>query len=567
LATEFIDDYMRRKYAAAESGWRTLPRVAKESNLSSSAVYGKRGGVAPDIGELIRRGLVETRVSLQERGRGGKVTRIRIAYDRDAVKDFVQIRIRNPADKASTQRVIFPRYRIAVLPFKSTSPDSSDEYLADGLTEELIGKLGRIKGFDLIARTSVMTFKNQEKTAEQVGRELWAGTLVEGSVRKAGGRVRVSVELIDANTAVHLWSGSYERGLDDLFEIQTLIAEQVAQTLQVRITPSEQKGLRGRATESGEAHALYLMGHETWLRGTGDSYRQALSFFERALQLDPSFAVAYAGLADCYSMLGDKGSIPQGEAIARAESYVRQATELGKGVAEVHLASAAIRYHNYDWKGAEVELRRAIALNKSYAVAYAWLGSVLRNTGRLDEALKEYRRAYELDPTSATMSNYLAIGYNYLHRTEEAIEQLKRTQELDAENPSAHALLGFVYLQRSMFRESLDEMEKFVASSAPGDVHALADLGVAYAISGRRGEAVRILSELAKTAEERDVELDSIGVMHLLLGEIDAGLKLLGRAIDERCSRWVPIMKVSSVFDPFRSDGRFTELVHRARLA
>ena len=567
LVGVFIDDYMRKKYLADDSGWQTLPSLAKGLQLSTRSMYDKYGGFSSDIGRLIRRGLLEDRVHLNERGRGGKVLRIRVAYGREFVREHIQSVITNLGGETPAREVALPSYRIAVLPFDNIGPDPSDGYLADGFTEELIGRLSLVSGFDVIARTSVMVYKTQKKTVRAIGRDLWAGTIIEGSVRKAAGKLRISVQVIDSNTSAHLVSESYDKELEDLFSVQAEIAEKVAQILRVKVTPREARAINTQVTESSEAHEYYLRGMEAWLGSAETGIRDAVPMFERAIRADPSFALAYAGLANCYSMLGDSGYIPQGEAMARAQSAARKALDLDGRAADAHLAVAAIRYHDYDWAGAEEELRAAIAEKSSLAIAHAWLGSVLRNVGRLEEALSEYRRAFELDPASPTMSNYLALGYSYLHRDEDALEQVKRTSELNQGYPYSHSLRSFVYVRQSKYEEAIEEMQKYVAASDPGDLPALANLGIVYALSGKKGESARILDELERASVSRHVQTDSVAVLHLLLGETEIGFRQLGKAIDEHCSRWVPLMRVTTMFDPFRSDERFVKLMRRANLA
>lgn len=567
LVAAFVDDFMRKKYLGDDSGWRTLPSMAKGLGVSTRSMYDKYGGLSSEIGGLIRRGLLEDRVYQNERGRGGKVTRIRIAHGRDPVREHVQTMIKEMGGEAPPYAIVLPSYRVAVLPFDYLGPDPSDEYIADGLTEELIGRLSLVSGFDVIARTSVMVYKGQKNSIQAIGKDLWAGTVIEGSVRKASGKLRISVQVIDANTSVHLVSETYDEGLEDLFSVQARIAEKVARILRIRVSPKEVRAVHTQATESPEAHEYYLRGMEAWLGSAQSGIRDAVPLFERAISADPSFALAYAGLANCYNMLGDGGYIPQGEASARAESAARRAFDLDDRTADAHLAVAAIRYHEYSWVDAEDELRLAIEGKSSLAIAHAWLGSVLRNVGRLEEGLGEYRRAFELDPISPTMSNYLAMGYSYLHRDEAAIEQLRRTSELDQGDRSSHALRSFVYVRQSKFAEAVEEMQKYVAASEPGDLPALANLGIVYALSGKKGESARILDELERTSSSRHVQADSVAVLHLLQGKTEVGFNLLGRAIDERCSRWVPLMKVTSLFDPFRSDKRFVRLMKMANLA
>jgi TolB-like protein/tetratricopeptide (TPR) repeat protein len=567
LVDAFVDDYTKKKNTSGNSGWRSIPRLAKELNVSTSAMYGKHGGMSPEFGELLRKGLVETRVFKGEPGRGGEVTRVRIAFDSEPVREHIRATNRILAAALQAHQITLPTNRVAVLPFVNIGPDSSDEYLADGMTEELTGRLSQIRGLDVIARTSAVRFtRDAKRSAEYIGRELRAGTLIEGSIRRSKDRIRVSVQAIDANTSGHLWSSTYERSLHDIFGVQAEIAEQTARSLQVRILPGEKRMIRKEATGSSEAHALYLKGRKALLMSTESFLEESLSCFEGAIRMDPSYASAYAGLADCYSMLGDAGYIPQQEAMSRAESSATKALELDEGLAEAHTATAALYYHKYDWKGAEHALRRSLELEPSFAQAHTWLGAVLRNTGRLEEALTEFKRAQELDPVSASMNSYVAGGYLALHRPNEAIEQALLALELDPASVSAHTLLGFAYLQNSTFKEAINEMQKAIASMDPGNVTALSNLGIAYAMSGQRAEARRVLNEVERASERRHVPTDLMAVLYLMVGEKETALRLLSKAVDEQCSRWIPFMKISPMFDSVRGEARFKELLHRVRL-
>jgi serine/threonine-protein kinase len=502
-----------------------------------------------------------------EPGRGGEVTRVRIAFDSEPVREHVRATNRMLAAALQPHQIALPANRVAVLPFVNIGPDPSDEYLADGMTEELTGRLSQIRGLDVIARTSAVRFtRDVERSAEHVGRELRAGTLIEGSIRRSKDRIRVSVQAIDANTSAHLWSSTYERSLRDIFGVQAEIAERTARSLQVRMLPGEKRMIRKEATESSEAHALYLKGRKALLKNTESFLEESLSCFEGAIRMDPSYASAYAGLADCYSMLGDAGYIPQHEAMSRAESAAAKALELDEGLAEAHTATAALYYHRYDWKGAERELRRSLELEPSFAQAHAWLGAVLRNTGRLEEALVEFKRAQELDPVSASMSCYVAGGYRALHRPGEAIEQALVALEFDPASVGAHTQLGLAYLQNRMFKKAINEMEKAIASSDPGNVIALGNLGIAYAMSGEWAEAKRVLNEIERVSEKRHVPTDLLAVLYLLIGEKETALRLLSKAIDEQCSRWIPLMKVSPMFNSLRGEKRFEELLRRVQL-
>ena len=299
MVEAFMDDYMKRRHSSDDSGWRGLSQLAKDLKTSPSSMYGRHGGMSPELGELVRRGLAESRIFRGERGRGGEVTRVRIAYDRDPVRDYVREKVASLSEVDVALGGFLPKNRLAVLPFVNMSPNLKNEYFADGLTEELIDRISQIKELEVIARTSVMTYKKKEKKAAESGRELRAGALVEGSVRKAGGRIRVTAQLVDANTEVSLWSSKYDSELQDVFGVQSDIAGKVAEALRIRLLPIERKAIQKKATESPEAFVLYLKGRYYWSDRAGASLRTAIKYFEKALEKDPKYAQAYVWFADC----------------------------------------------------------------------------------------------------------------------------------------------------------------------------------------------------------------------------------------------------------------------------
>jgi len=457
--------------------------------------------------------------------------------------------------------------RVAVLPFVNMSPDSSDEYFADGLTEEMIARLSRLSGLDVIARTSIMNYKNKEKSASQIGKELQAGALLEGSVRKAGNRIRVTVQMIDSNSEGHLWAESYDRNLDDIFAVQGEIAEKVARNLEVHLASREKTDLERKPTENMEAYMLYLKGHELWSQYTLPAFKEGLKYFERAVQLDPKFALAHAGMAQCYSLMGDTGYLPQVEAISKAEAAAKVAVGLDERLPEAHIALAPPRYHRYDWQGADKELLRAMELRPSYPLAHSWHGVILRVTGKLDDALVEYRRGAELDPLSPLMSRFLQHVLYQMRLYDEAVEQTKRTLELDPSGRGIHGILGYVYLQESKFDEAIEDFKTVISIVGQDNLGAQSQLGVAYAMAGRRDEARRIIQDLENASSKTYVAPEFPAIIYLMLDEREKAFQLFGKAIDDYCSYWVDELKVDPLFDPYRSDERFTALLRRIHLA
>jgi adenylate cyclase len=459
------------------------------------------------------------------------------------------------------------RLRIAVLPFVSMSPDSNDEYFADGITEEMIARLSRMSGLNVIARTSVMNYKKKEKNASQIGRELGAGTLLEGSIRKAGNRIRVTMQLINSNTDGHLWADSYDRELEDIFEVQAEVAERVARELEIKLLPHEKEDIEKRPTENIEAYELYLRGRELWYEWSKTSWNRAVAYFKRAIQLDPSFALAHGALADCYSLLAIAGHMVPREAISLARSSANEALKLDEHLAEAHLALAASHYISYEWKEVEAHVVRAIELKPSNALAHAWHGiSVGWIGGRLDEALEEFRLAVELDPLSRLMHHYLTETLYYARRYDEAVKECKKILDFDPSRSATHVVLGLIYFHKSMFSDALKELEEVPISLASDDANLLSAVACAYSFLDKKADALRMVDRLERMSTERYVAPDLIARVYLALGDKEKSFDLFSRAIEEQSSTLVQDLMYDPIFDNVRSDPRFRSLLVRVGL-
>ena len=455
--------------------------------------------------------------------------------------------------------------RIAVLPFSNMSPDSRDEYFADGMTEELITTMSRISGLKVIARTSVMGYKTGLKKIDEIARDLGVGTILEGSVRKAGERLRITVQLIDAQSSDHLWSESYDRELKDVFAIQTDISKTVADALKVKLLLQEKSQIEKKQTNNPEAYVLYLKGRTHWSTRSEDGINRAIKLFEEAIARDPHYALAITGLADCYVMLGMYGYRRPNAVFPQAKELALKALALDDNLAEPHASlSETMCHYYYDWAKAESELKRALEINPNFSQAHAWFGAcLLASRGRFDEALRESKKAEELDPRSALMASELGRVLYFMRRYDEAIEKHKRAIALEPESALFHKNLADVLTQKRMFHEALAEIERAV-ELAKGSVYILDDAGFVYAVSGRREEAKKVLDQLDDLSGELYVPEYGRAAIYAGLGDKEKTMEWLGKAYNERC--FLTWLKVDPIFDPLRTDRRFQALLEKLGL-
>lgn len=446
--------------------------------------------------------------------------------------------------------------RIAVLPFANISQDSSDEFFSDGMTEEMIAAISRTSGLRVIARTSVMKYKGSGKPVSEVGRELGVGSVLEGSVRRAGDKLRITVKLVDTTDEESRWSEEYDRTMRDVFEIQSEIANRVAEALRAQafgpqsVTP----------TSSTEAYVDYLRGRQAWNKRTEDGLEQAVGLFESALARDGDYAKAHSGLADCYATLALLEFVPPKEAYPKAKEAVGRALALDPQLAEAHSSLGLIRFQfDWDWKGAEEEFREAIRINPSYAPAHHFFADYLKAMGRFDEALAEIGKAQELDPLNLAINT--GVGHVlYLSRQyDKAIDQYRKAVDLDPSFMLTHIWFGRPYLEKGMYAEAISELETAVRLSGEGTL-ALAMLGHGLASAGRKDEALGILARLKERSKSRYVPSYWISVIYNGLENRDQVLAWLRKAFDERSS-WLVWVRVEPRFDWLRRDADFKSLI------
>lgn len=468
-------------------------------------------------------------------------------------------------EEKSVQALLPDTKRIAVLPFANVSPDPNDDYFADGLTDELIDRLSRMEGLEIIARTSVMAYKNKEKTAAEVGKELRVGTLIEGSVRKAGNKIRITAQFIDVKTEGHLWSSKYDRNLEDIFEVQSDIAEQVARALQVQFVPSGMKGIEKNAAKNSQAYILYLKGRYYWNERTREGSDKAGKYFEEAVRIEPTYALAYAGLADRYVIASAYGWMKPKEAFPIAEKYVAKAMELDSEIAETHAALAAVHSQlRLKLKDSELEYRRAIELNPSYAMAHHGLSILLMTVGRLDEAYEEAKRARDLDPLSSIMLEDLGEKLLQMGKLDEAIKQYKVVIETNVNFPWAHVGLGLSYFLGSRTAEALQEIRRAV-ELFPHEPILRAFLAFVLGFSGLRDEASNITRELEEISKDSPLLAGYNAAVLFSLGRVEDAFNHFRRAFEERAiSDDLWNMFGLPMFKGFRDDPRWVAL-QRAR--
>jgi TolB-like protein/Flp pilus assembly protein TadD len=464
----------------------------------------------------------------------------------------------NPVDRT----VLFPSNRLAVLPFVSISPDPNDEYFADGLTEEMIGRLSLMNGLEVIARTSVMTYKKKDKTASQIGRELGVGTLLEGSVRKAGNRIRVTAQLINANTEGHMWMENYDRSLEDIFAVQSEVAERVADSLQLRFTAEDRKRVARGETQNPEAHTQYLKGRTNLWHIDGNSLRAAIGYFERALERDPSYALAYCGLSNAYWFLALVEIIEPKEAILKAEWNARKALELDQNLAEAHAALYGPLTNNYDFKGAEAELTTSLELNPNLAEAYGWLAALYLLNGRRDKCLETLEQVERLNPLAAQTSGQAGTMFLYAGQYDRAIRHLKNALEFDPDSSLSLDNLGLAHIQKGLVQEGLAEIKRATEMGSSFS----SDLAYAYAKVGKLEEARRLLTGLLERGRNEYVPATIVAGVYAVLDDREKALDWLERAYSER-SGYLPWTRIDFVFERIWKEPRYLALIEKMGLA
>ncbi|HEX8844523.1 MAG TPA: protein kinase [Pyrinomonadaceae bacterium] len=454
---------------------------------------------------------------------------------------------------------------IAVLPFVNQNRDPETEYLSDGLTESIINSLTQLPKMRVIARSSVFRYKGRETDPVLAGRELGVRAVLTGRVIQRGDNLTISVELVDVHDNVQLWGEHFERKVSDLIIVQREIAKEISSNLRLKLTGADESRVTKNYTKDPVAYQLYLKGRFYWNKRTGEAFKKAIEYFNQAIDRDPNYALAYAGLADVYVLLSRYSATTPEDAYPKAKAAARKALDLDNSLAEAHNALAGALF-DYDWNFTESneEYRKAIELNPNYATAHHWYGNgpplVL---GRFEEAIAEMKRAQELDPLSLIINADLGDTYIKARQYDAAIEQLQKTVEMDQNFYVAHKALGTAYEMKGSFQEAIAEYQK--ARQLNDDPYVLALLGHAYARSGKRDEALKVLDQLKELAKQRYVSAYSFATVYAGLGDRDQAFLWLERSYQERGSD-MAYFKVDTLLDDLHSDPRFADLVRKVGL-
>jgi TolB-like protein/Tfp pilus assembly protein PilF len=441
------------------------------------------------------------------------------------------------------------------------SPDPGDEYFADGMTEEMITVLSSVKELTVIARTSVMTYKKKEKKVSEIARELEVGTLVEGSIRKAGNKVRITVQLIDARNEGHLWAQNYDRNLDDVFAIQSEIAEKVAGELKIRLVDSEKRVITKKATENTEAYTCFLRGRELLREGTEAPLKQAIALFEKAIELDPRFARAYVGEAECHQVLADKGSEPMDISVTTVRRLLERALNLDPNLPEAHASLAVMFFNEDDVPGAEAEARKALELNPSLPDAYWMLYELAALKEEPEEMVRQIEAAYRLDPIRPDFINRVGVAYFYTGRDQEALEFWKKNEQL----APAFASRGMTeyYLAKGDLEKAKELLAK-LKKIDPTNPQVTWMGGVIAAMEGDREKAMLAVKKIKDDPKIGPVGFNFIAYVYHAFGDLNSFFEYMNKAVEAHAltpSR----MMYSPLLAKARADPRYLELVERLR--
>ncbi len=454
---------------------------------------------------------------------------------------------------------------VAVLPFVNVGADPKNEYFSDGITEDLTNALAKVEGLHVASRTSAFAFKRRQEDIQTIGDRLNVATVVKGSVRKEGLKLRITAQLINIADGYNLWSGTYERDLEDVFAIEDEISRTIVSKLEVKLVAEHEYPLVKRATKDLGAYDLYLRGRYYWNRPTKDGMRIAVKYFQRAIGKDPGYGSAYAGLADSYTVRVANSMLSPKEGYPRAEAAATRALELDENLGEAHTSMALVRmFYDWDWLAAEQEFNRAIELKPGYAAGHQAYAAYLTAMGRFDEAVSEMNRAQELDPLSFPIKLFEGWVYFNARQYDLAITQCRKMIELDPNFPGPYFILGQTYLAQSMFEEAVAAIRKGIVLSRDSREDAPV-LGYAFAVSGRREEAHRILEQLKERSKREYVPAIQIAAVYIGLGDRDQAFEWMEKAYEERSGGMV-FLKVDPAMDGLRSDPRFTALLKRMDL-
>jgi TolB-like protein/DNA-binding winged helix-turn-helix (wHTH) protein/Flp pilus assembly protein TadD len=454
---------------------------------------------------------------------------------------------------------------LAVLPLKNLSNDPSQDYFADGMTDELITRLAKISALRVISRTSAMTYKNVRKPLAEIARELNVNTVLEGSVSRSGERVRVTAQLIDAYNDKPIWAGTYDENIRDALALQSRITRAIAEQIRATLNPQEQVALAKSRTVDSDAYEAYLKGRFFWNKRTGEGLRTAISYFNRAIEIDPAYAEAYSGLADSYAVAGDwkYGVLPPRDAFSKATAAAAKALALDDTLGEAHTSLAfALDLYGWDWDAAETEYKQALKLNPGYATAHQWYSWHLFMVGRNTDAMSELKRAASLDPLSLIIDADIADALCVAGRYDEAVGQSEKTLKMDANFAIGHYELGQALAQKHMYDKAITEFQRAIELSGHSGAFD-SNLGFAYAASGQKEEAIQIVDDLESRHDQNHSVDADIALIYVGLGDREEAIARLNKAYE---ARFKASILLRPAFDPLRSDPRFQDLLRRIGL-
>ncbi len=453
---------------------------------------------------------------------------------------------------------------IAVLPFENQNRDPNTDYLSDGVTESIMNTLAQLPNLRVSPRSSVFRYKGKETDALAIGKELGVRAVLTGRLLQRGDSLTISTELLDVRDNKQVWGEQYNRKLADALAVQQEISREITDRLRLKLSGEEQRQLTKRATANPEAYQFYLKGRYYWNKRTTENLKKAIEQFQQAADKDPNYALAYVGLADCYSLLELYAGTPASETYPKAKAFAQRALQLDGSLAEAHTSLAFADISLWQWEEAEAEFKRAIKLDPNYPTAHQWYSILLRDVGRLDESLAEIKRAQQLDPLSLIIGQNLAQTYLSQGDVISSVEQSKRVIDLDPSFPRGHHTLGLGYLKQGRYSEAIAELQKAVELSG-GERQLLSHLGYGYAISGKRAEALAILRELEGKYANHGALGSDLATVYTGLGEKDQAFAWLEKDFQARSGQLVRV-RWESPFESLRSDPRFADLLRRMGL-
>jgi serine/threonine protein kinase/Tfp pilus assembly protein PilF len=455
---------------------------------------------------------------------------------------------------------------LAVLPFENVGADPNTEYLSDGITESLINTLSQLSNLSVMSRSSVFHYKGKEVDPQKAGKELGVKAVLVGRVTQRNDNLQISTELVDVSNNTHIWGGQYNKKLSDILAVQEEISKEISQQLKIRLIGEDEKKLIKRSTENTEAYQLYLKGRFHWNKRKADDLQKAVDYFNQAIEKDPGYALAYAGLASAYAVFPEYSSLPAKDFVPKTEAAAKKALELDATLAEPHAALGLVRHtYQWDWEGAEKEFKRAIELNPNYPTTHHWYCLCLRGQGKFEEALSEIRRAQELDPLSLIINTNVGEVLYYMRRDDLAIEQFKKALELDPNFSLAHMDLGVLYARQSKYDEAISAMQRVRQIVGTNNPYGMGNLGYICAKAGKKDEAIKTLDQLLEFSKKGYTLSVQIAGVYAGLGDKDKAFEWLGKGYNEQ-NNYLKDLKTAFVWDNLRSDTRYTAMLKKIGL-